>query len=80
MDRLQATLFILEQTGLDVVDLQGRLRTETRALVDPLVEIDAVAATETRIVTALRAQLVAVRGARAAGGRRAVSVGGAWAR
>lgn len=41
--QLLATLDILERTGLDVVDLQGRMKKETRQLVTPLKRIDALA-------------------------------------
>ena len=41
--QLLATLEILERTGLDVVDLQGRMKKETRQLVTPLTRIDRLA-------------------------------------
>ncbi len=41
--QLLATLDILERTGLDVVDLQGRMKKETKRLVTPLKRIDALA-------------------------------------
>ncbi len=41
--QLLATLDILERTGLNVVDLQGRMKKETRQLVTPLKRLDALA-------------------------------------
>jgi len=46
--QLLATLDILERTGLGVVDLQGRMKKETRQLVTPLKRIDALASTRAK--------------------------------
>ena len=43
IDQLLWTIEILERTGLDVVDLQGRMVKETKKLVNPLKRIDGLA-------------------------------------
>ncbi len=43
IDQLLWTIEILERTGLDVIDLQGRMVKETKKLVNPLKRIDGLA-------------------------------------